>query len=238
MARKQSTISEYDRLYSQEGSFNETWDGKISTVYKIPKYLNIFFDEFKNYKGLTFLELGAGNGEITELILRKKPKFVKRYIATELSSVGVRKMREKGIEAYKMDVNKLKFKSNSFDVVCCFNVMHHVDNPAKMAQEMMRVARKRIFLIEANGMCILRKLIEKTERNKKANEHSYFPWEYKSFFYSGKTTPAEFKISPFLYVFPLTPPLLIKTAIAMSETLEKIPLMRWQASGVHISVRK
>ena len=129
MATKQSTISEYDRLYSQEGSFNETWDGKISTVYKIPKYLNIFFDEFKNYKGLTFLELGAGNGEITELILRKKPKFVKRYIATELSSVGVRKMREKGIEAYKMDVNKLKFKSNSFDVVCCFNVMHHVDNP-------------------------------------------------------------------------------------------------------------
>ncbi|MBW2971246.1 hypothetical protein KY320_03740 [Candidatus Woesearchaeota archaeon] len=114
-------------------------------------------------------------------------------------------------------------------MVFAIDVMHHVSNPRKMAREMMRVSSKYIFLIEANGICIIRKVMERiSKKYQAAGENSYKPWDYKSFFKGANN----FSIRPFLFMIPFTPKRLMKPVIWLSETMEKIPLLRWQGSGV------
>jgi ubiquinone/menaquinone biosynthesis C-methylase UbiE len=44
----------------------------------------------------------------------------------------------------------LPFPSASFDAVCEFGVLHHAANPAAVIKEMLRVARKAVFLCDSN----------------------------------------------------------------------------------------
>lgn len=234
MEKKQDMIRCYDQLYSRSTNFKEEWDGRIAIEYKVPKYLKTFISAFRGKAPMDVLELGAGNGEVSELIRKENPRFIRSYVATELSKEGVKKLRIKGFKAFEMDAQDLsRFPDNSFDLVFCIDVMHHVSDPRKMAQEMLRVSRKYIFLIEANGICGLRKLLEVTSRKyKEAGENSYAPWRYTSFFTTGKYAAKRFSIRPFLFSVPFTPRSLIRPMILMSEFLEKIPLVRWQGSGV------
>lgn len=224
----------YDQLYSSTTNFKEEWDGKIAVEYKVPKYIKTFLSTFRGKAPMDVLELGAGNGEVSELIRKENPRFIRSYVATELSREGVRKLREKGFKAFEVDAQDLsRFKDNSFDLVFCIDTMHHVSEPQKMAQEMLRVSRKYVFLIEANGICVLRKILEWTsKRYKGAGENSYAPWRYREFFTKGKLSVRRISLRPFLFSVPFTPPVLIKPMIFLSELLEKIPLLRWQGSGV------
>lgn len=227
----------YEKIYSEEGSFKEKWDGKIATEYKVPKYIRIFWKAYRNEKPMNVLELGAGNGEVSELILAQCSKFIKSYTVTEISKAGVKRLKQKGFKVHQVDAIDLsRFKDNSFDLVFCIDVMHHVNNPRKMALEMLRVTRKHVFLIEANGICLLRKLMEFTSKYRMAGENSYPPWTYNSFFKSSRLK--NFSIRPFLFMVPFTPNFLIKVVILMSETLERIPLFKWQGSGVVICAEK
>ena len=153
----------------------------------------------------------------------------------------MKRLRDKGFEAYEVDAQDLsRFPDNSFDLVFSIDVMHHVSDPRKMAQEMLRVSRRHVFLIEANGACILRKILEHTAKYKMAGENSYRPRQYISFFRKGRFGGAiqTATIKPFLFSVPFTPPILIRPMIAISEIMEKIPLIRWQGSGVAIYIEK
>jgi ubiquinone/menaquinone biosynthesis C-methylase UbiE len=44
----------------------------------------------------------------------------------------------------------LPFPAASFDAVCEFGVLHHAQNPAAVVKEMLRVARKAVFLCDSN----------------------------------------------------------------------------------------
>lgn len=228
----EEVVKNYDKLY-QEDNFHRIWEGEISLRYKVPKYASLFADYFRD-QNPTILELGAGEGYLTKLIMGKLE--YKKYVATEISDEGVKRLKEKDIEALQMNAEKLDFADDSFDIVCCFDAMHHVYNPRKMAAEMIRVAKKNVFLIEANGLCLIRKLLEKTRRYKMVHELSYTPKQYASFF-----THPEIKnicIKPFLAVFPFTPPIMTKPAMWISEIMERLPLLKWQCSSVLISAEK
>ncbi len=222
----------YDELFSSDIPFREKWEGRIGMYYRVPKEVNYLIDflKGKNLKKMSILEIGAGDGVSSSMII--KALNPKRYVATELSPEGVKKIKAKGVEAMQMDATSLDFKEDSFDMVCCFNTMHHVDNPGKMAQEMLRVTGKYFLLCEANGLSLPRKLLELTPRNRKANENSYSPSAYKCFFESKRLK--WIKIRPFCFAFAFTPRPLIGIAVFLSELFEKIPIFRWQGSSILI----
>lgn len=226
----------WDHLFLHHQSERESRLGNLTVKYNIPKYFDLFSKSFINTKNLSFLEVGAGGGEITRYILQKKPAFLRSIAVTEFMKTGVALLRKRGIPARQMDAEHLTHKDNSFDVVCAFDVMHHVQNPDKMAHEMTRVANKYVFLIEANGLSAIRKLLERTSWYKKLGEHSYFPWQYASFFDQKKFS--SFTIRPFLFSPPGVPDIFIAPVISFSELLERIPLLRWQCSGVVIVGKK
>ncbi|MFH1445574.1 MAG: class I SAM-dependent methyltransferase [Nanoarchaeota archaeon] len=233
MEKKKVMKDYYDELFSEKMTFREQWEGKIAVVYRVPKEVGYVIDflKDKNPENLSILEIGAGDGVSSKMIINAlKPK---RYVATDLSEEGVKKIQSMGIEGKQADATNLKgFKDNSFDMVCCFNVMHHVDNPRRMAQEMLRVTRKHFILCESNAVSIPRKLLELTPRNRRANENSYKPSTYRKFFESKYLKWV--KTKPFMFAFAFTPDSFLNLSIRMSEALEKMPLIKWQGSSVLI----
>jgi ubiquinone/menaquinone biosynthesis C-methylase UbiE len=68
----------------------------------------------------------------------------------ELRSVGY----SKGLEQTELvdgDAMKLNYPDGSFDLVCEFGALHHIPVPSKAVAEMLRVARKAIFISDCNN---------------------------------------------------------------------------------------
>ncbi|MDP2943898.1 MAG: radical SAM protein [Candidatus Omnitrophota bacterium] len=233
-----SQLDRYNDLYSKNSSFRLNWEGRIALDYKLPKYVDVFRKLIGEdlRKNVSILELGAGDGQISRLILDDKDAIIKRYVATDISIQGLSRVKDKAIETRLVDSTKLEFPDNSFDVVCCFDVMHHVSRPKKMAEEMLRVSKKHIFLIEANALSLPRRLLEKTTKYCSVDEKSYYPWKYKSFFKNKFVK--DVYIKPFLFIVPKVPSQLIRPFAYISEIMERLPIFRWQCSGVAIHAIK
>uniref|UniRef100_A0A6H1ZER6 Putative methyltransferase n=1 Tax=viral metagenome TaxID=1070528 RepID=A0A6H1ZER6_9ZZZZ len=108
----------------------------------------------------TFLDVGCGNG------------FFGYYFEKICRTTGV-DYSEKMIELnpiknkHIMDANNLKFKDNSFDIVFCHALLHHIEDIDRVIQEMRRVSKKYIVILEPNRnnpLMFLFSLIIKEER--------------------------------------------------------------------------
>jgi len=98
------------------------------------------------------LDIGCGTGRALIRIGEKSPGITARGIepSAELRAIG----HAKGLPQDQLidgDATNLHFNDASFDLVCEFAVLHHVANPAKAVSEMLRVARKAIFISDSNN---------------------------------------------------------------------------------------
>jgi ubiquinone/menaquinone biosynthesis C-methylase UbiE len=96
------------------------------------------------------LDVGAGTGRGVEYFLDHHPNV--RAVGVEpveqLRSVARPKLP--GACMLAASGLQLPFKDQSFDVVCEFGVLHHVDTPAVFVREMTRVARRAVILSDEN----------------------------------------------------------------------------------------
>jgi len=219
---------------------DESWRtkliGDLSYSYVMPRYVELFEKYLRRAGRYNFLELGGGTGEMALLIQKRSFPFIETYTVSENFPEGVEWLRKKGLSAVQADAEKIPFPDGRFDVVLCFDVMHHVSNPAKMAYEMMRSARGRLFMTESNGLSLGRKLMELTPGHRRAGEKSYSPREYRSFFSSHKDFRiTHFEIHPFVFPVRLPAPL-SKFAVSFNRWIEHVPLLKWQCSNVYLYI--
>lgn len=98
------------------------------------------------------LDIGCGTGRALLKVKQRMPNITTVGIepSSELRAVG----HSKGLaDTELMDGNamQLAFPDQSFDLVCEFGVLHHVPVPSKAVSEMLRVARKAIFISDSNN---------------------------------------------------------------------------------------
>jgi len=229
----------YDALYGAEKSQRFENEGHIGLEYRLPKYLSYFFGLYGKERDLSVLELGAGNGEMHDLIMAdpRSRGMIARYVTTDQSEAGVELMKRKGIASVRADACALEMAADSFDLVVAFDVMHHVHDPGAMGAEMLRVSKRRFFLCEANGLSVLRKLNELRPSLRAYGERSYTPWRYRSFFPPERL--AFVRTKPFYcFVVPRCPRPLIPLNRAVSEVCERVPGLAWQGFSVLIHGEK
>lgn len=106
------------------------------------------------------LDVGCGNGFFTFYFNKICDVYGIDYSEKMLQINPVKK-------TFLMDVNNIKFDDSSFDVVFCHALLHHVESVDRVLQEMRRVSKKYIVILEpnrSNPLMFLFSLIVKEER--------------------------------------------------------------------------
>lgn len=223
-------------IHDPNASWRKKIVGEISDLFIVPRYVSFFKSKFGADRGLTFFEIGSGNGDMSTAILASNQGEIAEYTVSEYFPAGVEWLKQCGLNAIVADAQNLPLADASVDVSLEFDVMHHVDDPRMMALEMMRVARGRCMLTESNGLSIFRKLRELTPAHRSAGEKSFTPSRWRSFFEGHKNYELlNFEIFPFLFPFKV-PNSLLGILLWWNQTVEKIPFIRWQCSSVAIYV--
>jgi SAM-dependent methyltransferase len=102
-----------------------------------------YISDYVDLSKMCILDVGCGNG------------FFTYYFSKLAYTVGIDYSR------YMLSINpcdpliqgsalQLPFKTNSFDLVFCSNLLHHVKNPEIVVSEMKRVSKKFVILSEPN----------------------------------------------------------------------------------------
>src|SRR3954471_24308598 len=114
---KSQMMETYDALYSAAESQRFRNEGLMGLRYRLPKYLS-YLNEFYGRLGpLSILEVGAGNGEMFDLIRAKMPEMIRDYTAVEYSATGAECLKKKdGLKAaFQMDACKLELEDDGYD---------------------------------------------------------------------------------------------------------------------------
>jgi ubiquinone/menaquinone biosynthesis C-methylase UbiE len=133
------TASRYDAMHAHEAGDDDA-------------SLQILFSALRSLEVRSLLDVGSATGRglprlaeglSNALICGVEP--VEALVRQGISS-GV----NKGIPLLLASGDALPFADKSFDAVCEFGILHHVPDPARVIQEMLRVARKAVVISDAN----------------------------------------------------------------------------------------
>ncbi len=100
----------------------------------------------------SILDVGCGTGRGVKYFLEERPNIQVKGIEPSQALI------EQAIQKNNVPANliicgngkALPFENNSFDAVCEFGVLHHIKEHALVVSEMIRVARKAVFLSDGN----------------------------------------------------------------------------------------
>lgn len=98
------------------------------------------------------LDIGSGTGRAVTYMKQRRPdiQIVGVEPVDELRSIGYANGLSHS-DIIDGDATQLQFTDNQFDVVCEFGVLHHIRKPEIAVAEMLRVARKAIFISDSNN---------------------------------------------------------------------------------------
>lgn len=113
--------------------------------------LNYLLSQIDYYGINSLLDIGAGVG--TDLLVMKKCKPNLKIVGcepvAEMRAVG----HSRGLAVDELvdgNIMALDLPDKSFDCVSEFAVLHHVKDPTRAVEEMIRVAKKAVFISDAN----------------------------------------------------------------------------------------
>jgi len=98
------------------------------------------------------LDVGSGTGRVVRFLKQRGGHL--RVTGIE----PVAELREAGYasglareDLVAGDARALPFAAGAFDLVCAYGLLHHVARPAVVVEEMLRVARRAIFVSDSNN---------------------------------------------------------------------------------------
>jgi ubiquinone/menaquinone biosynthesis C-methylase UbiE len=98
------------------------------------------------------LDIGSGTGRVLVQTRNARPNL--KVLGIE-PSVHLREIGyAKGLSPDELidgDAQRLEFGDGAFDLVCEFAALHHIPDPRKAVSEMLRVAKKAIFISDSNN---------------------------------------------------------------------------------------
>ena len=128
----------------------------------------VVFDAVAEVRPRRVLEVGCGQGELSERFLRELDADV---VALDVSPRMVALARERGVDARLGDVQELPFGDQEFDCAVAAWMLYHVPDLDRGLSELARVLRPGGRLVAAtNGRDHLKQLWERVGRDRPAEE--------------------------------------------------------------------
>lgn len=94
----------------------------------------------------SILDAGCGEGFVADIFFKAMPAVEITGFDVLEDSVKLAQIRNPRGTFAVGDIYNIAHPDNSFDVVCCFEVMEHLHQPDRALAEMARVARKAVVL--------------------------------------------------------------------------------------------
>jgi ubiquinone/menaquinone biosynthesis C-methylase UbiE len=100
----------------------------------------------------SLLDVGSGTGRALAYVKRARPQLAVKGVepVAELRQMGYRS----GIDPKDLiegDALSLPFEDQAFDLVCEYGVLHHISAPECAVAEMLRVAKRAVFIADSNN---------------------------------------------------------------------------------------
>lgn len=211
--------------------------GKLRVKRRAQYFLELTGMNSKHY----VLEIGCGTGIFTSNIAKSGAKI----IAVDLSNALLNIAKHKNIDNcnfQQVDVHRLPYKNNSFDIILGSSVLHHLD---------MKIALKEIFrTLKPSGQIVFAEpnmlnpqiLIQKNipfikeKAGDSPDETAIIRWQI------AKTMKSlgfiNINIFPYDFLHPGTPIFLINAVQGIGRLIEKIPLLKEIAGSLIIYAQK
>lgn len=101
----------------------------------------------KNYSEISLLDVGCSSGAFLQIA----KSFGINAEGVEPAEKPVAYAREQGLKVHLGLLEEVKFPDSSFDAITLYEVIEHVDNPAKILEECRRVLRPGGVLVIGTG---------------------------------------------------------------------------------------
>lgn len=92
------------------------------------------------------LDAGCGEGFTAEIFLQAMPALNLTGFDPYEPCIDVARLRNPRAEFLVGDIYEIPFEDNSFDVVCCFEVLEHLHDAPSALRELGRVARNTVIM--------------------------------------------------------------------------------------------
>lgn len=145
-----------DEIAIQRGYYQKTADRyddmHVKTVGEHDLALAFMLSMIDFFSIDSMLDIGSGTGRALSRAKKVYPNLKVLGIepSPELRELG----HAKGLSQNELiggDAQKLDFSDGAFDLVCEFGALHHIPDPSKAVSEMLRVARKAVFVSDCNN---------------------------------------------------------------------------------------
>ena len=109
-------------------------------------FLNSVSELYNLMQPASILEVGCGEGELSDHLLKHALKRPTRFVACDLSLEVVDSRVDPLIEFRQSSIYELPYSENEFELVVCCEVLEHLEHPQQGLAEIARVAEKGVLL--------------------------------------------------------------------------------------------
>jgi ubiquinone/menaquinone biosynthesis C-methylase UbiE len=202
-------------------------------------------DMFKKFIGNNnnyILEVGCGTGLFTQQISKTKNKFLAIDISPDLLKIARRNIDDKNVSFKIGNAYQTSFKPNSFDFIIGSSILHHLDIDLAL-NEFFRILKPggKIIFTEPNHLNpqialersspYFRKLF-----NNSPDETAFIRWKLIDQLKTSGFT--NIKVTPFDFLHPATPSILIKFIYPLSRIIENVPILKEFSGSLVVTANK
>jgi len=143
---RERDVAEVERSRSEAGTVtikSVDLDRYMNPPANTPYPLEYVFYLLGDIRGKSVLDLGCGTGEVVVPLARRGADVVGIDISPELIALADERVRQAGVSATLRVASAYEtgLPDESFDVVCCISVLHHLELPV-VREEIRRLLRK------------------------------------------------------------------------------------------------
>jgi 2-polyprenyl-3-methyl-5-hydroxy-6-metoxy-1,4-benzoquinol methylase len=112
----------------------------------IDRFHRVIVGKIAELAPATFLDAGCGEGFVADILLRQLPGLKITGFDFNPAAVAVATQKVSNATFQTASIFDIPFEDSSFDVVGCFEVLEHQQDPAAALRELARVARRAVVL--------------------------------------------------------------------------------------------